>query len=609
MNINIEKINKLIKEGKKLVLTRLLPTILSATAIASAMSIPVKAIDKDDSNTIKSVEVYNSDNSKVANGKEMLDEAFDRTYSLLANGGLNVNDSVYRFLAEMARINNYLDLNIKNYNYNDKASLQNYYKEKLTEAKIVFSNITNISINTIENVDKKYDCEYIDSLSTNDIKYVAVNEMRNNNIISTDYYKYDDSRLSNDKSLIILPSISSLSNSGDISLTYTSSIVSRNDKNYFESIKGVIDSTYEKIENATNKGNYDVSYGMTKENVITSINGDTNLIKSGIQQKYVNYTSIQSYINSYLSFKQQKAIIGVYKRNKNSISYNEYKNYIINNNFNYYSVPDKGIIKTCDLSNGYQFDNQISNNVTENQIIVKYGVNTRIDGVLFKPTNVNGQKTESFIYEGTTWVAVRPLVNAYGCTIYPSSNGDIVINEQGQGFYTYDSNGTQVYCVSNSAINVDNKINRNLVTRVLNVSRYANIVFNGQKITLYDSKGNPVKAMIIDGTTYIPAKSFTNLFSCDIGYDNVEHTALLTRYTYSKNYTNSQPIPGTTNNNVPETNVEIPDGSQIVSQTVIGEQVQPGYWYPEPGTGKIIYVDENGNSHYVDAIGDRPKIR
>lgn len=77
---------------------------------------------------------------------------------------------------------------------------------------------------------------------------------------------------------------------------------------------------------------------------------------------------------------------------------------------------------------------------TQKAISVSSGVTIFVDGVEMKPTDVNGNPVETFLYNGTTYVPLRAVSQYLGKAVnWDGSNRRVYIGEvPGQGQYLWD---------------------------------------------------------------------------------------------------------------------------------------------------------------------------
>ena len=529
-----------------------------------------------------------------------IDLLFDKTYSLMANGAFNSSDkSKARFLAELNSNKDQYTRLVEKLEYNEKNILEQYYNSKVKELELVFSNITNLKIKDIESYGSKYNCVYANSLSNNPlIKYVAVHEIKNNKIISTNYHNYDDTYLTNDKDLIVLPSLNVRyanysSTRPTFNTVYKGMVVSKLNKGLINGAIVEIDKIYDNIVTAISKGNYNKG-NLTEENVFTSIYGDTNLINNGIISKYSNNTEVLNIVTQYLNYKQSLMVSKVYNNNYN-INYFNYENYNKNNysvrvseenGIVYYRVypsknstlyttkalKDNGFIKTANLSN-----NQIpvvNNNMT---IQVVTDVNMVVDGTLYTPTDVNGRIVKPFIYNGTTYAPVRATASILNKNInWNSSKNAVELTSKTSDTYYTDANGQRVYVYETSPITNNGVTYSKSSLTTINVIKGAKIYNDGSLVIPRNVNGVEVDIFSVNGTIYVPVRMMVQLSGADISYDATTNSIYINR----NNIIVNQPV---------DIEKPIPDSGTIINESKA--------YYIDPVTGQKVYIEENQYIH------------
>lgn len=122
--------------------------------------------------------------------------------------------------------------------------------------------------------------------------------------------------------------------------------------------------------------------------------------------------------------------------------------------------------------------------------------NIMIDGEMLLCYDTNGTLVEPFVHEGTTYVPVRAVAQAFDTTVsWDQETKTVHLGEMG-GEPTL---GDEI-----------------------------NIYYNGEEYICSDVNGNRVFPILREGTTYLPIRSIASLFGKSIYWDNFMQTATLT---------------------------------------------------------------------------------
>ena len=140
---------------------------------------------------------------------------------------------------------------------------------------------------------------------------------------------------------------------------------------------------------------------------------------------------------------------------------------------------------------------------------VSSGINLFINEILIQPTDVNGKNVSPFVYNGTTYLPARAIANAYGAKIdWNGDTGSIYIDTSTAGELT--SGNTSFY-------------EHYSHTKTLSAVKGVKIFVNNSPFTPTDSKGNPVDAYIVDGTTYLPLRAIAGVFNSEVAWASDEY--------------------------------------------------------------------------------------
>ena len=434
----------------------------------------------------------------------------------------------------------------------EKKVIEKYLESKINESKLVFSSITNISIRDLNDYADDYTCTFANSISGNNLVNIAVYKIKNNQIIDSRIITLDDSRLSKDNTLVVIPSLNvSYGNSSNPTFRteYNAVIIPKANESMCFQAMSDIDLFYDRIDQAITDGNYISKNNDSNDDVILSIYGDTNLISQTINTKYAYYTGLSNAINQYLTYKQSLMVSKVYNKNSSRIDYREYIEYSINNKpvriseeqgFVYYKngdemllTIDRGYLDTSDLKSSVMPSDP--SNLKNVKIDAYTGVNIYVDGQLFTPKDANGNKVSPFVYNGTTYLPARAISTLYAAGIEWKNNAVYISSSNiDSDSYYYDENGNKIYIKNYPSVPVSGEKPSNQLTRTqLNAVTGMKIYIDGQLFTPQDVNGKEVEVFAINGTTYLPARAIASMFGTSISWDQTTNSAILNRNAYS----------------------------------------------------------------------------
>ncbi len=118
-----------------------------------------------------------------------------------------------------------------------------------------------------------------------------------------------------------------------------------------------------------------------------------------------------------------------------------------------------------------------------------------LDGEKINMADSDGNTVEPFISNGTTYVPVRAVADAFGIGI------------------SWDQASRTVFLGEKSGNPVLND--------------YINIYYNGEEFTALDASGAVVRPILNNGTTYLPIRAIGELFGKKVSWDAVSTTAIL----------------------------------------------------------------------------------
>jgi len=145
----------------------------------------------------------------------------------------------------------------------------------------------------------------------------------------------------------------------------------------------------------------------------------------------------------------------------------------------------------------------IEGKVEAAELVISKGVDVYVNDTYFVPTDVNGNEIRPFIYNGSTYLPVRAVGEAYGVEI--GWDGRVLISgEANKDVKIPETNKTKI---ARTDVKVD------AVTDV-------EILVNGNKFVPKDANGNEVPVILTNGTTYLPVRAISNLYGIDINWDS-----------------------------------------------------------------------------------------
>lgn len=612
IKINKQKIKELIENKKKLALQKALPFILATGFIfgagatkaeAANVEFPTISITNDEyvnEGSYKSNYVTDRQARELNEIIEDIDNDFQNVYTILANGGMNIGhtgqktNSMARMLASINSIETEYENVMNSLNSTEKQIIQKYLESKINESKLVFSSITNISVKELNDYDYNYNCEFVSS--SNNLINISVYKIQNNQVTDLRVITLNDSNLSNSNTLVVIPSLVTIYNNSKptFKTEYNALIIPKNNEAMCLQAMGDIDLFYNKIEQAIDAGNYTNS---SSNDIILSIYGDTNLISETINNKYAYYTNLSTALNQYLSYKQSLMVSKVYNKNSNRIDYNDFIEYSMNNKpirigesqgFVSYKngndillTVDRGYLDTSDLQSKVTPSNP--NQLKNVKFEANTGVNIYVDGNLFIPRDVNGNRVLTFLYNGTTYLPARAISTLYGANIEWKNNAIYITSgNTATDSYYYDEYGNKVYIQNYPDVPFTNespsyKLTKTQLTGYSGVKVYV----DGQQIIPRDVTGKEVDVFIINGTTYLPARAISNIFGASINWNQETNSAILNRNSFTINNGN---------------NIIIDDGfNDIIIDDNNNGNMDGAYYYDE--YGNKIYIAEDEYEH------------
>ena len=139
------------------------------------------------------------------------------------------------------------------------------------------------------------------------------------------------------------------------------------------------------------------------------------------------------------------------------------------------------------------------------------GISIYVNGAELIPRDVNGNATEPFIIEGTTYLPVRALAGALGLKVdWDGSTNTITL-----------TSGADVNMGSGQAVRTRKIVGENVYYK--NVK----IILDGKELTPTDVTGKVVEPFLMDGSTYLPLRAVATALGLKVGWDETTNTVTL----------------------------------------------------------------------------------
>ncbi len=122
--------------------------------------------------------------------------------------------------------------------------------------------------------------------------------------------------------------------------------------------------------------------------------------------------------------------------------------------------------------------------------------NILVDGTMLVCYDSQGNVIEPFVENGTTYVPVRAIAEAFDTTV------------------NWDQDTLTVFLGEKSGTPT--------------LGEHINIYYEGNAYICYDASGNTVYPILKDGATYLPIRGIGELFGKTVSWDNIKKTAILT---------------------------------------------------------------------------------
>lgn len=134
-----------------------------------------------------------------------------------------------------------------------------------------------------------------------------------------------------------------------------------------------------------------------------------------------------------------------------------------------------------------------------------------IDGKQLIPTDVNGNATEPFIIDGTTYLPVRAVANALGLKVeWLAASSTIKL-----------SSGGEVNYGSGEAAATKRIVKTSVGYRGITIQ------LDGKTLALKDVNGKTVEPFILGGTTYVPVRAIANALGLEVDWNGAASAVIL----------------------------------------------------------------------------------
>lgn len=134
-----------------------------------------------------------------------------------------------------------------------------------------------------------------------------------------------------------------------------------------------------------------------------------------------------------------------------------------------------------------------------------------LDGRELIPQDVNGNSTEPFIIEGTTYLPVRAVAGALGLGVaWDNASSTISL-----------STGGKVYYGSGESLGTKRVVSATVGYRGIS------ILLDGKLLSLKDAAGKTVEPFLMGGTTYVPVRAIADALGLEVDWNAAMNTVIL----------------------------------------------------------------------------------
>lgn len=142
-------------------------------------------------------------------------------------------------------------------------------------------------------------------------------------------------------------------------------------------------------------------------------------------------------------------------------------------------------------------------NLTE--ITIYKGVNIHYRGEVITPKDESGNEVTPFVYNGTTYLPVRAVAGIFGASVMWNDTTRTVSMTKGAGTIS---------------IPYSDRASTGSTAATVSAATDAKIIVDGMSFVPTDAQGNAVPVLIIDGTTYLPARAIATLHNAEVSWDS-----------------------------------------------------------------------------------------
>lgn len=147
----------------------------------------------------------------------------------------------------------------------------------------------------------------------------------------------------------------------------------------------------------------------------------------------------------------------------------------------------------------------------ETNSLIFRNIKISIDGTPIQPTDANGNPVEPFIINGTTYLPLRAVSGALGCSVEWEDFTSTITLTSGKAPVIRPYAG-----FGHSAIETANVLFRGI-----------RIILDGKQIIPKDVNGSVLDPFIKDGTTYLPVRALASALGFDVSWDDETSTVFI----------------------------------------------------------------------------------
>jgi hypothetical protein len=149
---------------------------------------------------------------------------------------------------------------------------------------------------------------------------------------------------------------------------------------------------------------------------------------------------------------------------------------------------------------------------TETATLTYKDIKISIDGQLIQPTDAQGNSTEPFILNDSTYLPLRAVAGALGCDVGWDGATATITLTSGMPRKSAPRTNAGRYATEEAVLTY----------------RGIRIVLDGRLIIPKDVKGNVLDAFIFNNSTYLPVRAVADALGCSVDWDGDTNTVLIT---------------------------------------------------------------------------------